>query len=147
MGRLTFPHGARLYFDTAPIIYSVEKHPVYWPVLETVWAVSNAEKFQLVTSELTLLETLVQPVRDGNGELAGAYEALLSDVFLIPITRSILREATRLRAHQNFKTPDAIHGATALSSGCDFLIANDNGFRRLENIEVIILSDMLSEGS
>lgn len=133
-----------LYFDTAPIIYSVEKHPAYWPALETLWAVSGAEKFQLVTSELTLLETLVQPVRDGNAELVAAYEEFLSrdDIHLIPITAEVLRYAAELRANHNLKTPDAIHAATAITSGCQHLIANDNGFRRLTNIDVIILDDL-----
>ena len=143
MGRLSFPHGARIYFDTAPIIYSVEKHPVYWPVLETFWKVSDSEQFQLVSSELTLLETQVQPVRDGKHELAAAYKAFLSDFLLNPITLAILQTATELRAHQNFKTSDAIHAATALETHCDYLVANDTGFRRLENIEVVILSDLL----
>lgn len=143
MGRLGFPNGARIYLDTAPIIYSVEKHPVFWPLLETFWKVSNVEQFQLVTSELTLLETLVQPVRDGKLELAAAYKAFLSDFLLNPITLTVLETATELRANQNFKTPDAIHSATAMNSGCDYLIANDNGFRRLENIEVVILTDLL----
>jgi predicted nucleic acid-binding protein len=147
VGRLTFPRGSRLYFDAAPIIYSVEEHRVYWPELQPVWTAFNAGELQIVTSELSLLETLVRPIRDGNANLAEAYNELLTggDVFLIPVNTSILRASAELRAHQNFKTPDAIHCATALSSGCDFLIANDNGFRRLENINVVILSDLLAE--
>ncbi|MEQ1605637.1 MAG: PIN domain-containing protein [Pyrinomonadaceae bacterium] len=144
MGRLDFPYGSRLYFDTAPIIYSVEKHPVYWPLLETLWAISNAEKFHLVTSELTILETLVQPIRNGNTDLAAAYKEFLSgdDFYLIPISTEVLRTAAELRANHNLKTPDAIHAASAISSGCEYLIANDNGFKRLSDIDVIILNDL-----
>lgn len=142
MGRLKFPDSARIYFDTAPIIYSVEKHPVFWFVLETFWKTADSKQFQLFTSELTLLEAQVQPLRDGKYELAAAYKAFLSNFLLKPITLTVLQTATELRAHQNFKTPDPIHAATAINSGCDYLIANDNGFRRLENIEVIILRDL-----
>ncbi len=147
MGRLDFPYGSRLYFDTAPIIYSVEKHSVYWPKLETLWSISNAQKFQLVTSELTILETLVQPIRNGNTALAKGYEEFLSDddFYLIPISTEVLRTAAEIRANHNLKTPDAIHAATAITSGCDHLIANDNGFRRLTSIEVIILDDLVAE--
>lgn len=143
MGRLTFPYGATIYFDTAPIIYSVEKHIEYWPVMKALWVDSDASQFRLITSELTLLETLVQPVRDGKAELAMDYEVFLSDFSLIPIATSILRTATELRAHLNLKTPDAIHAATALNSGCDYIIANDTAFRRLTNIEVVVLSDLI----
>lgn len=145
MGRLDFPYGSSLYFDTAPIIYSVEKHPVYWPIMETLWAISIAEEFQLVTSELTILETIVQPVRDGKAELARAYEAFLSgdSISLVPISAEILRAAVELRANHNLKTPDAIHAATAITSGCQYLIANDNGFRRITTIDVITLDDLI----
>ena len=102
-------------------------------------------QIEVITSELTLLETLVLPIRKKNDVLIDTYNDLFanSQIKLIPIDTLILKKATELRAHQNFKTPDAIHAATAINSGCDYLIANDNGFRRLENIEVIILGDFL----
>lgn len=145
MGRLSFPYGSKLYFDTAPIIYSVEKHPIYWPTLESVWAISDAEEFQLSTSELTLLETLVQPLKHGKSALVTAYEEFSSGdtISLVPISAEILRTAAELRAHHNLKTPDAIHAATAIISGCEYLVANDTGFRRLTNINVIILDDLI----
>ncbi len=37
MGRLDFLRGERVYFDTAPIIYSVEKHDEYWFLLLPLW--------------------------------------------------------------------------------------------------------------
>jgi predicted nucleic acid-binding protein len=66
-----------------------------------------------------------------------------SHVELIPITVPILRTAAKLRAEQNLKTPDAIHAATAALSNCDFLISNDEGFRRLTSVSVIILNDLI----
>lgn len=145
MGRLTFPRGSRVYLDTAPIIYGVEEHGSYWAALEPFWnSVKNAE-IEVVTSELSLLETLVVPMRDEDADLIAGYETLLtaSQVGLVPITLSILRTAARLRATQNFKTPDAIHAATAVLSNCDHLVSNDTGFRRLAAIEVTILSDLI----
>lgn len=145
MGRLTFPSGSRLYLDTSPIIYSVEEHDVYWPELQPIWTAFSKEEIQIVTSELSLLETLVRPIRDGNTDLAKTYDELLTgdDVFLIPVNTDILRTSAELRARHNFKTPDAIHAATALASNCEVFISNDAGFRRLENINVVILSDLL----
>lgn len=145
MGRLTFPRGSRIYLDTAPIIYSVEEKESYWPVLQPLWdSVKNGE-IEVVTSELSILETLVVPIRNEDADLVAGYETLLADsqVELIPITARVLRLAARLRAEQNFKTPDAIHAATALLSNCDHLVSNDIGFRRLTNINVTILSDLI----
>lgn len=145
MGRLTFPRGSRVYLDTAPIIYGVEEHEVYWPILQPLWVLLENGEIEVVTSELTVLETLVLPLRNQDTELITGYETLLtaSKVELIPITVSLLRAAAELRANQNFKTPDAIHATTAALSKCDYLISNDDGFRRLTTIDVMILSDLI----
>ena len=63
---------------------------------------------------------------------------------LIVITEPILRDAARLRAQFNLKTPDAIHAATALSVGCAQFITNDLIFRRVPGLNVIVLRDLSS---
>ena len=145
MGRLVFPKGSRIYLDAAPIIYSVEKHLRYWPILESLWISAKNGDIILVTSELTLLEVLVKPVSVNNQPLIEAYESLLigSDIDLFPISTSILREAENIRAAHNLKTPDAIHAATAINSECDHLVANDTGLRRLTRTDVVILDDLI----
>ncbi len=145
MGRLILPPGSIAYLDASPIIYSVEEHPVYWHPLQDVWTSLDSGEITVVTSELSLLETLVVPIRDHNTDLINAYDTLLTGfkVALIPIDISHLREAARLRALQNLKTPDAIHAATAILAGCTHLITNDPSFRRVEAIEVAVLSDLV----
>ena len=145
MGELRFPPSSRIYLDTAPIIYSVERIPNYWPLMHTLWQTAAADSIQIFTSELALLETLVMPIRQNSQTLITTYETLLTktDITLCPITTDILRASAALRATQNFKTPDAIHSATALAANCDYIVANDAGFRRLANIGVVILSDLL----
>ncbi|MFN0279136.1 MAG: type II toxin-antitoxin system VapC family toxin [Pyrinomonadaceae bacterium] len=145
MGRLILPAGSRAYLDTVSVIYTVEGNPTYWSVLNDLWLARRSGEIDLVTSELTLLETLVRPLRDNNSELRLAYEHLLtgSDFGLVQISASILRVGAQYRATQNLKTPDAIHAATASISGCSHFVTNDPVFRRLENIVVIILSDLI----
>lgn len=145
MGRLTFPAGSRVYVDTAPIIYTIEGHADFSLPLQPFWDAFESHEIEIVTSEMSLLETLVHPIRNNDIQLADSYNELLTNgsVDLVSITSSILRTAAELRATLNFKTPDAIHAATALNSGCDHLIANDTAFRRLSNINLVILSDLL----
>ncbi|MCY7376293.1 MAG: type II toxin-antitoxin system VapC family toxin [Pyrinomonadaceae bacterium] len=145
MGQLSFPPLARVYLDTSPVIYSVEKHTDYWQILVSLWQSLKAGEIEIVTSELTLLETLVQPVRQNNHILIAAYETLLTatEVELYPITLDILRESANLRALINLKTPDAIHAATAKAANCQYLLTNDAAFQRVQNLNIVILSDLL----
>ncbi len=145
MGQLSFPPNAKVYLDTAPIIYSVEKHADCWQILISLWQSLKDEEIEVFTSELTLLETLVQPIKQNNQILISAYESLLTatEISLVPINLDILRESANLRATENLKTPDAIHAATAFFSNCSYFVTNDNGFKRLSNIHVIILDDLI----
>ena len=89
---------------------------------------------------------LVVPWRNNNQSLVSDYEQLLLNyaMLLIPINQSFLRRAANLRATTNLKTPDAIHAAIAISISCDLFITNDQGFRNLSNLPVVILSEILA---
>ncbi|MGH9898662.1 MAG: type II toxin-antitoxin system VapC family toxin, partial [Pyrinomonadaceae bacterium] len=115
------------------------------PLLRLLWQASQAKQISIVTSELTLLETLVAPFKQNNQILIKSYESLLTktEVQLLPITVDILRQAASLRAQYNFKTPDAIHAASALACSCIQIITNDTVFSRLPGLQVVILKDLL----
>lgn len=145
MGTLNIPVSSLVYVDTSTVIYSVEKFPEYVPLLAPLWLKLQAGEIEIVSSELILMETLVLPLRNSNSILINAYEQLLisSEMRLIPISQSILRQAANLRATSNLKTPDAIHVATALSVSCNQFITNDKGFRNVPGLPVVILSEIL----
>lgn len=145
MGQLNIPFSAVVYVDTAIVIYSVEFNPDYWQLLQSLWAKLQASEISIVSSGLTLMESLIVPLRNGNTILIDAYEQLLSpQVSLVPISRTILKSAAQLRATTNLRTPDAIHAATALDVGCTLFLTNDNGFRHVSNLPVVILSEILA---
>lgn len=141
MGPLTLPSGGLIYIDTPVFIYSIEKHGEYWPLLQPLWRAAQTGSLQPVTSELALLETLVGPLKAGDITLASAYEQLFlsTEIQVVPITTAILKDAARLRADLGFRTPDAIHAATALAISCTMLITNDTVFRRLDALPVVVL--------
>lgn len=119
MGQLIIPPSSKVYLDTSVIIYTIEFNPDYWQLFQPFWENSQAEEFEIFSSELTLIETLVVPLRNANNFLVDAYEQFLrSQICLLPISQTILKEAARLRAITNLKTPDAIHAATALDANC-----------------------------
>lgn len=144
MGSLTLPASGVVYIDTAPLIYSVEKHSEYESSLRPLWVASKSGAIQVITSELALLETLVGPLKQGDSVLVDVYTELLTgtEMRLLPITLDVLKDAARLRADTNMKTPDAIHAATALAAGCDLFVTNDGGFRRVASLPVVIISEV-----
>ena len=146
MGKLTLPRSGLVYLDTSPVIYSVEKIEPYWTLLKPMWLAALAGDFILVSSELLLLETLVKPIRDGDAVLEQSFRDLLltsREIQLIPISLPILESAIQLRATTRIKTPDAIHAATALQSGCSLFITNDKAFSHVPSLPSVILGDLL----
>ncbi len=146
MGSLTVPSAGLVYLDANSMIYSVEKHPVYWSFLQPLWLAAKGKTIEIVSSDLTLMETLVGPLKSGDTALANTYEQLFqqAQTRLLPITQPILREAARWRATTKLKTPDALHVATAQQAGCVLFVTNDGGFRGLASFPVVILDDLLT---
>jgi hypothetical protein len=77
VGELTLPDSSLVYVYTQILIYSVEKHPIYWSLLRSLWLKSATGDIQIISSELALLETLVAPLRNADSVLITAYETLL----------------------------------------------------------------------
>ncbi len=145
MGSLVLPASGTVYLDTSIIIYSVEMHDVYWPSLVGLWEEARSGRIVIVSSELTVLETLVAPLAKKDGALIAAYERLFlaSELRLLPITRATLREGARLRATlPSLRTPDALHAASAAMAGCTMFLTNDEGFRRVSGLPCTILRDV-----
>ncbi len=107
-------------------------------------AVSDGVEF--VTSELTLLETLAGAEKTGNPRLPMLYEAILSpndDLLDVhPIDRSILRRAARGRTAPGNKTPDAIHVATAIETGCEVFVSSDHKLRVPDGMRKVTLEEL-----
>jgi predicted nucleic acid-binding protein len=144
MGALTLPASGLVYVDTMTLIYTVERYPAYLPLVEPLWQSTQTGTIEIVSSELTLMEVLVGPLKSGNAALEQAFEQSLlgTNMRLLPLTQVILREAARLRATTKLKTPDALHAATAQLAGCALFVTNDVGFRNVTNLPVVILDDL-----
>jgi predicted nucleic acid-binding protein len=120
----------RVYLDTNVIIYSAEGFESHALLLKEFFQRMESGSFQGLTSEMTLMEVLVRPIRDGNAQLIDYYERMLgsdSSVEVFPIERRILRRAATIRAEADIKPIDAIHVATAQETNCHFFISDDRG--------------------
>jgi len=133
--------------DAQIVIYTVERSPMYEPCLRPLWSAAKSGAITVFTSELTVLETSVVPIRSGDSELLADFERTLlgSDIRTLPISLAVLREAARLRATlAGLRTPDAIHAATAALHGCTLFVTNDLIFKRMSSLNVAILDDVLA---
>lgn len=100
-----------------------------------------------MTSVLTLLEVLVKPLRTGRRDLAGDYRRILCNtrgVAIYAINQSICERAAELRADNIWlRTPDAVQVATALEHGAEVIVTNDERWKRLTQIPIIVMKDYI----
>ncbi|MCA9011419.1 MAG: PIN domain-containing protein [Planctomycetaceae bacterium] len=147
MGSITLPNSGVIAVDANIVIYTVEKHPKYSPLLRPLWESVETGKLVVVMSELVLLETLVGPYRAGLSQLAADYESFLSftGIRLVPISPAILRAAAEMRAKvPKLRSPDAIHAVTAIHQAASCFLTNDLGFRNIAGFNVILLDEALT---
>jgi len=140
-----WPTSGTVYLDTNSFIYSVERIDPYRAILDTLWQTVSGGQIMVITSELTLLEVLVRPLKMSDATTATTFRTVLQhtpDVQMLPITQTVLEKAANLRATLNLKTPDAIYAATAVLNGCALFVTNDSTFRRVPNLTVMVLGEI-----
>lgn len=128
MGRVSDLAGQQVYLDTNIFIYALEGYSEFAPALAELFGAIDRSEIRAVTSELTLAEALIKPFMDGSIERQLAYQQSLQSspgLTLVPVSRTVLVEAARLRAAHSFRLPDAIHVATARLTHCATFISND----------------------
>ena len=143
MGALSLPASGAVYVDANAVIYAVEKIEPYATLLHSLWDASASGQVSIVTSELTWLETLTKPIRDGNTALENLFRAFRTarDIVLVPATLALWEHAARLRA-TGLKTPDALHAAMGLATGCVLFLTNDPIFHRVPGLPATVLSSL-----
>lgn len=132
--------------DTAIFVYFIEENPRYLPLLEPLFGAIDAGRLAAVTSTLTLLETLVVPLRRGRTDLARRYEELLvhgRGLALVPLDLDLLRAAAALRAHHGLRTPDALQLAAAFAVGATAFLTHDRRLPPDAGLRILQLDDRL----
>lgn len=132
--------------DTAVFIYFIEENPDYFKIIHPLFEAIDKGICQAFTSGITLLETLVIPLRSNDWELADRYEYLLLEskgLTMIEINPQVLRQAASLRAKWEIKTPDALQIAAAQAAQCPFFITNDRRLPKIPNLKILQLSDYI----
>lgn len=133
--------------DTNPFIYLFEHHPRYFPLIEELFSYLKSPGVQGVTSIITLIETCVQPQRDGRDDLVKIYEQTLlnsQQVHMYNIDAALARRAIQLRAQHGIRVPDALQVGAALEHGATLFITNDRRLKKVTELPALILDDYVS---
>jgi predicted nucleic acid-binding protein len=131
-----------LYLDANAIIIAHEgARGLQRTVVERIIEACLSPSGLIVTSRLSQLECRVRPLREKTQPLLSHYDFLFakSGLQVIEISSWIVERATALRADYNFRTPDAIHLATALEFGADRFLTRDKGLTRCPGLRVELI--------
>jgi len=131
--------------DTPVWIYHFEGSAAFGKAADGILAAVMLARTGAVASELALLELLVAPLRKGSHDTADEIELTLlhfPNLQLMPVTRAVLMRAADIRARYGLRTPDAIMIATAIESGATLAVTNDGAWRKVHEIDVLLLSEV-----
>lgn len=134
--------------DSSIFIYYFEDHPRYQALCKEIFDLLETQTLRAVTSVVSLIEVLVQPIRQGNQALRARYEQYLCfgpSLTLRSLDTDVAQKAAQLRARYQLRTPDAIQIATAIEYGSHLFLTNDDRLRKVAEVEVLVLERWLQE--
>ena len=137
----------RLYVDASCIIYLTEgTSALTSPMRDRIGDHLSESTNRLVTSLLSRLECRVQPLREQNAAALAAYDDFFRGERLevIDINAAVIERATELRARYGFKTPDALHLATAIVQNADAALTGDANWQRCAEITVEVIKPAIA---
>ncbi|MBK8393852.1 MAG: type II toxin-antitoxin system VapC family toxin [Leptospiraceae bacterium] len=128
----------KIYLDACYIIYLLEGTEEFQKKAKENFLKYVAENSIVCCSQLSKLECLVKPTRDKEDETIKLYQSFFSSTGFqfIPISEEVIDTATALRATYNFKTPDSIHLASAISVNADIFLTGDGKLKACSEIKV-----------
>lgn len=136
--------GSRVYFDVNPIIYFIEQNTHFAETVTPIFEMIGEGSIVAFTSELSLTEILIKPIRDNLNQVIQAHKELLLDpelFTLISPNQDTFLLAAELGGKLSMRTPDAIHMACAIESKCKYFITNDKGIKSTGDVSVVQIGD------
>jgi predicted nucleic acid-binding protein len=112
-----------IFLDTAPIIYYIEAHPQYGPLMKDIVDSFKFGIFEAYTSVITITEVLPKPVSQNKTYLVETFMRFLkneANLNLLSISPDIAQSAGHLKAKYNsLRTMDALQLSSAIKADVD----------------------------
>ena len=132
----------KIYLDTNIYIYLFQENKKYYSTIETL-----IEKIRLdgsiVCSTALLYELLSWKIPKSQVDILERELMSLDVLSLIDVNREISKIGARLTRTYNLSMGDAIQMATAIYTNCDTFITNDKNIRKIKEIKVLYLEDLI----
>lgn len=139
--------GKSLFIDTAPIIYYIEAHSQFGPLVKILIETIQNEKLLAFTSVLTITEVLPKPIQLGKTDLATMFCDFLKrgkHLCLVDINTVIAENAGKLRGkYPALKAFDVIQISAAMYCNADVFITNDMNLKQVSDIDILVLKDYI----
>ena len=135
-----------IFIDTAPFIYYIEEYEKYIETVDPLFSYISQGHITAYTSLITLIEVLTKPIEEKDKRLVYKYEELLTDskgLILTDMDKNIAVESAKLRVKYRIKIPDAIQVTSGLVNGAKAFITNDSNLKKIKEIKVIVLDDII----
>ena len=131
--------GQRVYLDTNVFIYFLDQGALF-DVVAPLLAACVEGRMLGCTGDAAVAETMVMPYRHTNPVKVAQFKAFFGLEGFLTVhahTAQTFDLAAQLAGTQGMRLMDALHYATAIQSGCRFLVSNDTGIKSSGEIEVI----------
>ncbi|NJL81040.1 MAG: type II toxin-antitoxin system VapC family toxin [Nostocaceae cyanobacterium CSU_2_110] len=134
---------SRLFLDTAPVIYFVERNPNFVNLVDPIFERLEND-ITAVVSPITLAECLIHPLRLGLTDLEQAFVDVMQHevVIFVDINSYVAKEAAKIRVHYNLQLPDALQIAAALIADCQAFLTNDEALKRVRELRVLVVGEL-----
>ena len=133
-----------MYLDSNVLIYFLDADPTFLPAAERLLTLASTGNFRAVTGDLSVTEILVFPLAVGDLPAVERVSDFLASglVDIRSHTREAFEVVARIRAAHRTSLPDALHVATALTTGCTVLVTNDQRMPSVPGLEVVRLQEL-----
>lgn len=127
-----------IYADAGIIIRLIEGAAKVREPIEQRLERLRSQRLLILTSRVSRLECRCKPLRDKRDRLLRLYDTFFigPEVEVADIGEAVIERATSIRASYGFKTPDAIHAATAVLAGVSEFWTADRDFLRCPELRV-----------
>ena len=144
------PKGSLVLLDSIALIYFLEINARYSKTAEEIFGRIESGELQGVMANLVFAELLVPLYRSANSQAAtGLANRLINfrNLEVVTLTTEISMEAARLRAEYGLRTPDAIHGATAIITQASGILTNNKQLNLLarEGLSIWLFDTLLTQ--